>query len=185
MKFFSKLKQAVGQFVLNKEIPKVKRERNIVNLDNARTVGIIYILKDEHTYNQITRFVKFLQDKQISTKAIGYFDGNIKPIYAIEKLSLDFYNRKDINWYGKPSGNYVNDFLKQEFDILIDLTLSDSYPTKYLAALSVAKFKVGKGGKDKDKIFDFMIKLNNDTTLDEFISLLTLYLEIINKKSHE
>jgi hypothetical protein len=185
VEIFSKIKNAVGQFVLNKELPKVKRERNIINLDDARTIGIIYILKDEQTYNQITQFVKYLQDKQISIKAIGYFDGNIRPIYAIEKLSLDFYDRKDINWYGKPSGNYVNEFLKQEFDILIDLTLVEFFPTKYISALSRAKFKVGKGGKDKEKIFDFMIKLNDDTTLDEYISLVTHYLEIINKKNYE
>jgi len=182
---FNKIKEFAGNHYLKKHLPKNQRFRKIVNLDEAKTVGIIYILNDEQTYNHITRFIKFLQDKQINVKAIGYFDGNIRPIYAIEKLSLDYYDRKDLNWYGKPKGNYVTDFCKTDYDILIDVSLIDIFQTKYIAAFSKAKFKVGKDGENNKSIFDLMIDINPKTTLDEFITLIIHYLSIINKKDNE
>ena len=185
MNIFYKIKKIAGNHYLNKHLPKNQRFRKIVNLDDAKTLGIIYELKDEQTYNHINRFVKLLQDKQITVKAIGYFDGNIRPIYAIEKLSLDYYDRKDLNWYAKPKGNYVSDFIKTDFDILIDLSLNELFQTKYIAGLSKAKFKVGKDGENNKAIFDLMIDINSKTTLDEFITLIIHYLSIINKKDNE
>jgi len=178
---FYKIKEFAGNHYLNKHLPKNQRFRKIINLDDAKEIGIIYVLKDEQTYNHITRFVKLLQDKQINVKAIGYFDGDIRPIYAIEKLSLDYYDRNNLNWYGKPKSNYVTDFCKTDFDILIDLSLENIFQTKYLAALSKAKFKAGKDGENNEVIFDLMIDINQKTTLDEFITLIIHYLSIINK----
>jgi hypothetical protein len=177
----STIKAFVAKQYLKKNLPKNQRFRKIVNLDHAKTVGIIYELKDEQTYNHITRFVKILQDKQINVKAIGFFDGNIRPIYAIEKLSLDYYDRKDLNWFNKPKGNYVTDFCRVDFDILIDLSLEANFQTKFIAAFSKAKFKVGKDGENNSAIFDLMIDINAKTTLDEFITLIIHYLSIINK----
>jgi len=180
-----KIKVFAGKYYLNQHKNNIIRNRKISNLDNAKTIGIVYILEDEATYNHITRFVKLLQDKQITVKAIGYFEGNIRPIYAIEKLSLDFYDKKDLNWFNKPSGSYVNDFMKMEFDILIDLSLVDIFQTKYISTLSKSKFKVGKGGEFNKEIFDLMIDINSKTSLDEFITLIIHYLSIINKKVNE
>ncbi len=185
MSIFYKIKEYTGKHYLKKNLPKNNRFRKIVNLDDAKTVGIIYELQDEQSYNHICRFIKLLQDKQINVKAIGYFDGNIRPIYAIEKLSLDYYDKKDINWFGKPKGKYVTDFCKTDFDILIDVSLQDSFQTKYIAAFSKAKFKVGKDGENNKTIYDLMIDISVKTTLDEFITLIIHYLSIINKKDYE
>lgn len=182
MNLIDKIKVFAGKYYLNKNKNNIIRNRLISNLDDAKSVGIIYILEDEAAYNQITRFIKLLQDKQITVKAIGYFEGNIRPIYAIEKLSLDYYDKKDLNWFNKPKSSYVNDFVKMEFDILIDLSLTDIFQTKYISTFSKSKFKVGKGGEFNKEIFDLMIDINNKTTLDEFITLIIHYLSIINKK---
>lgn len=182
MNLIDKIKVFAGKYYLNKHKNSIIRNRLISNLDDAKSVGIIYILEDEATYNQITRFIKLLQDKQITVKAIGYFEGNIRPIYAIEKLSLDYYDKKDLNWFNKPKSSYVNDFVKMEFDILIDLSLTDIFQTKYISTFSKSKFKVGKGGDFNKEIFDLMIDINYKTTLDEFITLIIHYLSIINKK---
>jgi len=180
-----RVKVFTAKYYLSKHKNNVLRNRKISNLNEAKSIGIVYKLEDETTYNHITRFVKLLQDKQINVKAIGYFEGNVRPIYAIEKLSLDFYDKKDINWFNKPSGKYVNDFIKTEFDILIDLSIEDIYQTKFISTLSRAKFKVGKGGGFNTEIFDLMIDLNQKTTLDEFIILIVHYLSIINKKEND
>ncbi len=183
MSIIETIKEFVGKQYLAKNLPKIQRQRKIINIDEAKNIGIIYTLENEQTYIQITQLIKTFQDKQITAKAIGFFNGNIRPMYAIERLSLDFYDTKDLNWYGKPSSTYVNDFIKAEFDILIDLSLKENFHSKYIGGSSKARFKVGKGGDFNTKYYDLMIDINNKTTLDEFISLLLHYLSIINNKN--
>ncbi|MBT6809031.1 MAG: hypothetical protein HOA52_06055, partial [Flavobacteriales bacterium] len=64
---------------------------------------------------------------------------------------------------------------------LINLSDSSCIPLKYLVASSVARFKVGKFEKDYD-IYDLMIKLNKkEDTMENLISEIAKYLNIINK----
>ncbi len=182
MSVIKKIKEFVGSQYLSKNLPKVIRQRKIINIDEAKNIGIIYTLESEQTYLQITQLIKTFQDKQITAKAIGFFNGDVRPIYAIERLSLDFYDSKDLNWYDKPKSTYVNDFIKTEFDILIDLSLNESFHTKYIGGLSRARYKVGKGGDFNTKNYDLMIDINPKTSLEEFISLVLHYLSIINNK---
>ncbi len=183
MSIIEAFKEFVGKQYLSKNLPKVSRQRKIINLDDAKNIGIIYTLENEQSYIQITQLIRQLQDKQINSKAIGFFNGNIRPLYAIERLFLDYYDSKDLNWYGKPSSSYINDFIKTEFDILIDLTLNESFHSKYIGGMSRARFKVGKGGDYNTKNYDLMIDINTKTTIDEFISLIIHYLSIINNKT--
>ena len=73
-------------------------------------------------------------------------------------LHFDFFSNEELNWYGKPQGMVIDNFLKEDFDILIDLTLTKFYPLTYLAVASPSKFKVGRTRTDVD-VFDFKILL--------------------------
>lgn len=101
------------------------------------------------------------------------------------KNFLDFYDKKDLNWFNKPSGSYVNDFMKMEFDILIDLSLVDIFQTKYISTLSNQNSKLVKVVNLIKKYLILMIDINSKTSLDEFITLIIHYLSIINKKVNE
>ena len=98
-------------------------------------------------------------------------------------MQYDFFNKKDLNWYYKPQNNYIKNFVKKEYDILINLSDSTCIPIKYLVASSIARFKVGKFEKDYD-IYDLMIKLDKkEDTIEKLISEIAKYLNIINKEN--
>ena len=55
----------------------------------------------------------------------------------------------------------VDAFIKEPFDLLINLSLEDYYPIRYIIALSPALFKVGKF--DANEIYlDFMIDIEKE-----------------------
>ena len=104
------------------------------------------------------------------------------PHYCIPKLSYDYYSSKDINWFEKPSNKFIDDFINKEFDILIDFNLNNNLSSTYIVGVSKAKFKLGVFDENKTDIYDFMIKLEDSTNLNEFIKQLIHYLTILKIK---
>ncbi|MBE6313191.1 MAG: hypothetical protein E7076_08590 [Bacteroidales bacterium] len=90
------------------------------------------------------------------------------------------FSRKEVFW-GKPSQSVVDNFLSQKDDLLIDLTLKESLPLKYLAGISGAECKCGLT-KDDYALYDFEIRnLQSDSTIDLLKNMLK-YLEMIKTK---
>jgi hypothetical protein len=180
-----KIKYLIGNYFLRKEIQRRHRNKRIINIAEAKNIGILYELSNEENYVIISNFVKYLQDKQKIVKALGYVPLKIVPHYCFPKLSFDFFTQKDLNWYYKPVNQRVNDFINCEFDILIDLSTEKKFPLEYVATLSSAKFKAGRKDHtkaDDEQLYDLMIDIEQHKTMLTFIKHINHYLSIINKK---
>jgi hypothetical protein len=178
---FKSLKYKYGQIVLSRKKKKIKRERGIYNFDTAKTCGIIFNASSQETYDKAKQFIDFLKTKNINVVAIGFVDSKeVKDFYR-ETIHFKFFSRKNINWYGKPKNENVDDFINKKFDLLIDLSLENDFPLEYIAAMSMAKFKVGRFTSDQGD-YDFMIDINKNKTHDFLIEQIRHYLENLNKK---
>ena len=162
------------------ELARVNRFRKIVNLNEARSIGILYNLVDENSYRIIEGIVGKLQQTGKEVKAVGLVRNKSMVNRFLPKLSYDFLTRKDINWFGKPTGIRVRDFIQRDWDILIDLSLDNNQSLKYIAGLSNARLKVGPSGKDKEHYYDFMINAAMHTTVIDFYEQVEHYLLVIN-----
>ena len=121
--------------------------------------------------------------KRKDVKAFGYVNSKKYDECHIPKLQYDFFNLKDLNWYYKPQNDYIKNFVKKEYDILINLSDSKCIPIKYLVASSVARFKVGRF-EEGYEIYDLMIKLaKKEDNMRKLISEIAKYLNVINKNS--
>ncbi len=165
-----------------KEFDRLKRDRGTFNFKTAKRIGIVFDASDETVYKKVSDFVRYLQNMKIIVKAIGYNKGSQMPHYCIPKLSYDYYSSKDINWFEKPSNKFIDDFINKEFDILIDFNLNNNLSSTYIVGVSKAKFKLGVFDENKTDIYDFMIKLEDSTNLNEFIKQLIHYLTILKIK---
>jgi hypothetical protein len=168
---------------LQEEHRKLVRNRKSINLDSARYVAVLYQLPDEESYKKVEEFVKLLTDKGIKVKVACYTEQKFIPHYFIPKLLQDILTIKDVNWKFQPIKPFVKDFLEEEFDILIDLSLSEYLPLLYLAATSRAGLKLGRFNETHQDYFDLMIDIPEDATLDFFISQVIHYLNKINKEN--
>ena len=63
-----------------------------------------------------------------------------------------------------PVSEVTDKFIKEPFDILIDLSLENYYPIQYNTALSPAKFKAGRYTQD-DPYLDLMIDIEKEKQL--------------------
>jgi len=181
MQFIENIKQKIGKWVFQRDLRTNKRLKEVSNLDAAKSVGILYNATSERQIKQIKPFIDYFFELKKDVKALGYVNAKQLSYCHAPKLQYDFFYQKDLNWYYKPQNYIIENFVKKEYDILINLSDSSCIPIKYLIASSVARFKVGKL-EEGFEIYDLMIELKKeDDNMEKLISEIAKYLKIINK----
>jgi hypothetical protein len=182
LSIITNIRKSAGSFALRREASRVSRNRKIMNLDEAGSIGVVYFLPDEPVYRKISVYVKKLQDMGKRVKALGYVESKHLTGQFLPKLSYDFFFPSGLSWNYKPTSTEAREFIDCEFDILIDLSTENSLPLLFIAGLSRAKFKVGMQRDASAAYLDMMISLQEKDGLEELITQIDHYISIINKK---
>ncbi len=184
MKLIIKIRQLFGNFNYRRKASRIKRNKKTVNLEDARKIGLLYIVTDERSYGKIIDFIRDLQGRNKTVVALGFVMSKDVPAFFSSSNSYSFFTLNDLNWYDKPSGTFINNFLNDKFDIVINLSLDDTFPLQYISGLSNAKLKVGKFGKDNSPYYDLMIETDTINETSQFIEQIIHYLSIIKNKDY-
>ena len=181
MKLFDRIKEWLGRRALLREAMPDRRPV-AKNLAASVKIGIVYVATDEQAHAHVRNYVKRIKEDHgiHRIQCLGYFDDKVMPNYLAAKLHFDASHQKDLNWYRIPGGNTVNNFIAEEFDVLIDLTLTDYLPIQYIVAKSRARFKVGRWGDSNKHFLDMMIDMAGANSLPQFIAQVDRYLLMIN-----
>lgn len=184
MKLFDRLKEWMGIRRLLRELPH-DRKPIVRNLAMARKVAILYVVEDEATHNHVRNYVKRVKEELgiSSIMALGYSDQKVLPHYLHARLNFDAICQKDLNWYRIPHGNTVQNFMAEEYEVMIDLTLEDRLPIQYIMAKSRARFKVGRLSESNKRILDMMIDMAGSQSLPQLIQQVHHYLLMVNSKT--
>lgn len=183
MKLFDRLKEWMGIRRLLRDLPQ-DRKPIARNLGLARKVAIVYVVEDEAAHNHVRNYVKRVKEELgiSNIMALGYSDQKVMPHFLHARLNFDAICQKDLNWYRIPGGNTVNNFIAEEHDVLIDLTMDDYLPLQYIVAKSRARFKVGRFTEGNKRFLDMMIDTAGAHSLPQLISNIDRYLLMINRK---
>jgi hypothetical protein len=183
MSIIQKIKQAIANGYLKLELKDNIRERkpNKFSFPQIKTVGIIFDAASPEDFELVKRYVLYLREHRKKVKVLGYYPSKRIPEMTYSKLEYDFFSAKEINWFGKPTAMVVQNFINEEYDVLLDLNINDHFPLKYITALSKASFKVGKYNEKDIEIYDMMIDSDNTKTLKYFLRQVDLYITMLNK----
>ena len=154
----NKYKVTVGKFFLKRELKKLKRNKQNFSLDNAQTIGILYEYVNDDEFKVVEDLIHELQGLKKEVKVLSFIPGNNILEYIPQKLSVDYFQQKDLSWYLSPKSTYLSSFVEAQYDILIDLNLNNCFPLTYVAATSKAKYKVGIDKEGKMEILDLIIR---------------------------
>jgi len=182
MGIINNIKNFFGNYSLSQEMKSVRRNKMFLNLEEAKTIGIVFDATENENFELVKKYITYLKGLKKRVKAIGFFNMKETPPMAYSKLDYDFFSLKDLSWNNIPKNIYVKNFIDDQFDILLDLNIKDSFPLKYISTLSRAKFKVGKRSKWNSSTFDLMLDIDASKNLKYFLKNLDTYLFIINKK---
>jgi hypothetical protein len=172
------LKSRIANRVLNARLSNVSREKQIFNLDTAQTVGILW---EADLNESFIRVENELYLSGIKTSSLCYFPQK----KAVIPEGIHGFTRKETSWWAEiPNSEKVEDFIKQKFDILIDLTGQRYFPVVYITALSEANFKIGYSGSSTN-YFDLNIEFSEQPEPIQLADQILYYLNRINKTTIE
>ena len=113
MQFIEDFKQKVGKWVFQRELKTNKRTKEVCNLDNAQSIGILYDATSEGQIKMVKPFVSYFFDLKKDVKALGYVNSKQLSFHHTPKLQYDFFYQKDLNWYYKPQNYIIDNFVKR------------------------------------------------------------------------
>jgi hypothetical protein len=161
MKMVEKIKTDVGKRVLTGKMTSHRRIPVVCNFNDAKNIGILYNATEYISFEIIKDFVKMLAVNQAKVTVLGYVHSKKLIDHYLYRKGFDFFSKNDLNWYYKPVSASVQQFMTEPFDLLIDLSLEDYYPVRYITSLSPATFKVGRYVPG-DLSLDFMIDIEKE-----------------------
>lgn len=172
----------IVRFFRNSAMKKITGERTVKYRDirNIRTCGFVFSSGDTFIVNTVSIVEKNLKDHNIEYEGIA-FNLARKP-EKIDKFEKDKNIRRidkaDVNWYGLPKKDVLDEFAEKPFDLLIDLTEGNaSFALRHTIARSKASFKAGFNPENED-LYDFTVYPSKEDTghTDDIIRAVFRYL---------
>ena len=181
---FSQIKSKISHYCIRKRIPNSLKKKRIVTLSEAKKIGILFDANGDDSINEIKHLLKYFLDRKIDVHILGFINNRKKDIPYISTIHLNYFNLNDVSMLDIPNSHKTNSFLERKYDILINLSLVNSFQTKCLSLLSFAKYKIGIYDDDALCPYDLMFKLKLNS-LNYFTKYLKEYLELINKNNEK
>jgi hypothetical protein len=177
------LKKNIARFFLKRKLD-FSSKRKITehfNFNQTKSIGIIFSADNAFQIETVRKYMSLMNDSGKQVKAICFNKTKHIPSLGHSNLFIDFVLPKEINFWGIPTPSFIDGFIENEFDLLIDLDINENFPVEYVSAMSKAFFKVGKHSKNNESIFDLMLKIDGIQNIEYFIEQIDIYLKMINK----
>jgi hypothetical protein len=177
---FGGIKRSIGRRALKKQCKQQQCKRKFHNFNTAKSVGILYLYSTA-TDNDIHLLTKFLTERNIKVQALAYSPESTPPPSFVTTINKRLFCKEQLNWFGKPSSGEVDNFIRSEFDILIDFSDAPCYPVQYITTLSRAQMRVGKAAYPGNP-YEFILSIPEQGDNRFFIEQLKHYLLSIQIK---
>ncbi|MDQ1332559.1 MAG: hypothetical protein QG576_594 [Bacteroidota bacterium] len=184
MELFGDTRLKIGYSILSKKMTRVNRKVFYSNINLIKTIGIVWDSSKTEDFISMSRFYQKMHERNIDVKIIGYYPGKELPDQYTALRYLSCIRKKEINMFYIPLSTETDVFINTRFDVLIDINFGKLFPLSYITALSLARFKVGLFSSESDSsIFDLMMEIKKPVQVENYLTQIIHYLEMINANS--
>ena len=88
MEFVENIKHKIGAWVFQRELKTNKRQKEVCNINDAKSVGILYEATSEEQIKQLKPFVDYFFNLKKDIKALGYVNAKQLSFHHSPKLHL-------------------------------------------------------------------------------------------------
>lgn len=167
------IKEIYARRKLTKLISKNNHQPVFPNINLAKNIGVIW----QPTQKEAFQYLKnYFNREQVIFRGFCVFEEITNPHQDSNTLTV-----KDLDFWGLPKKEKVDDFVNIRFELLLNIALEDNLVLDYLTALSQAKFKVGSSQK-ADNYFDLNINIDENRDPMYLAKQQIFYLAQLNKK---
>lgn len=186
MELFGATRLKIGNSILSKKFERTRRKVFYSSISQVKTIGIVWDASRIKDFNSLSRFYQRMHDRNIDVKIIGFYQGKELPDQYTAIRFLTCIRKKEISVFYIPDSAETEYFIKNRFDVLIDINFDKNFSLCYITKLSQAGFKVGLFDSDSGaSTFDLMIEMKKNVPVDNYLNEVVRYLEMINSGSAE
>lgn len=169
-----KLRLKLAQRALKRKAGTLSRQINVHNFDTAKTVGVLWSFDEKNAFQTIQQHLN------------GYKNVKLNYLYFIPEKNADTsdgnsFCLSQLSWLGFVKEGAAIDFEKENFDLLIDLSVKKQFPMQVIATLSNAAFKVGYCAEENNP-YDLIIDIHQKPSPEYLAEQIINYLNLIIKK---
>jgi hypothetical protein len=180
MELFKSIRLKIGKIILSKNVARNKREVHYSDFKKVKNIGIVWDASKPAEFASLSRFHQKMLDIKIDVMIFGYFNGTNLPDQYTAIRYLRCIRKDEINKFYYPDSSETRSFINKPFDILIDINFDKLFPLMYVTSLSKARLKVGIFDNEKSQPpFDLMLEIKNPVDIDEYLTQVIQYLEMI------
>ena len=185
MNFIQKLRWEAGKIMLRGDMTVLRKPGIAVGFEGASRIGILYDAGVKENYEAVKNFVRRIRNNQKEVKSLGFINSRKLPGDQFIKLGMDFFTLANLNWHFRPLSKVTSNFIKEDFDILINLSMEECVPLDYITHFSRSHFRIGRFSERNKLFYDFMIDLKPKDTIAQFVDQVEHYLQIINSNKKD
>lgn len=183
MELFKGARLKTGRSILAKKVAKMIRKSYYSCISDVKSIGIVWDASRVQEFGNISKFFQKMNERNIDVKVIGYFPGKELPDQYTAIRYLSCIRRNELSFFFHPVSAEADFFIKNPFDVLIDINFEKILPLYFITTLSAARFKVGLFNHEKDSaVFDLMLDLNKPVPVEHYLAEIMHYLEMINSR---
>jgi hypothetical protein len=174
--FIRKLKKAFS-------LREPMRSKKLTPFSGMKTCLVLFDASDEQNSHIMFSIIKEIQDAGKNVRAVGHVPFKNNPHWCFPKISYDYLNKRNISITGIPKGEFVNDLLEMQFDLLLDFLNKPISEMMYISALANAGLKISRNISDEpfyQQIYDILIDHHELADKDYFTEL-KKYLQVLQK----
>ncbi len=161
MKFIENTKSFFGERAIRNYLKNNSRSMTSCNINEAKTIGILFNATHQVSFEIVKELVKNVSNKKNTIDVLGFVDSKQLIDHYLYRKGFDFFTSSQLNWYYKPTNPLVDTFIKKQFDLLLNLSLDNPFPIRYIMTCSAARFKTGMYYKNQDYL-DLMIDIEKE-----------------------
>lgn len=173
-------KKHVGLFKMRQDAKKLNRQIKDPNIHRNSRIGILYDATERETFEEVREFFRDLRNDGHKPHLLGYVDFKEITFHPLARPENDYFLKSQLNWMNIPSGIVVDNFIRDPFDMLINLTVKDFFPIDYIAATSHAGLKIGRAESAVAYCYDLSFYMGDTADIKSFAYTIIHYLSQIN-----
>ncbi len=122
-------------------------------------------------------FAKMLRDYNKEVHLLAYLPVKRKDLKIVP--TFDHFVKNELNWYGRPRGDVVTNFLARHYEVCICLGVEEASPLEFIVQQLRTDFKLGNI-KNPSLEYHLLIQSGKEKSTEKVLRETSYYLNFIN-----
>lgn len=162
-----------------KNLPKSSNSFKGTGVNPQKRIAILFDGSTEDDRKVVHEFKKRMKNSGASVVKSLAFVNNKLPLDNVDYAA---YNLKNVNWYGFPSGQKVEEFIEGQWDVVIFLGDDMAAHFEFILRNVNASFIIGATKADNNNLFHLSIDSSETKNLTQKINTIIKSIDIISIK---